>query len=183
VEYGFKVNFDKLYSERKEEQYEAFQNIMNLITHKVDWAYEVWDELVDNLTHHNNHERSRATQFLCGLAKSDPEKRILSDFEPIWNVTYDKKFVTARHTLQAIWQVGLAGEEQKEMLLKHLVSRFKNCSDEKNFTLIRFDIIQGLRDLYDEQKEEQIKEIAMGLIDEETDEKYQKKYAKVWKDI
>jgi hypothetical protein len=71
-----------------------------------------------------------ATQFLCRLAKSDPEKRMLEDFPAVWEVTKDKKFVTARHSLQSIWKVGLAGTEQKEMVLKSLVDRFINCVHE-----------------------------------------------------
>ena len=48
----------------------------------------------------------------------------------------------ARHTLQSIWKVGLAGTEQKEIVIKSLVDRYIHCVDEKNSTLIRFDIIQ-----------------------------------------
>ncbi len=62
-----------------------------------------------------NHRRSRGAQFLAGLAISDPEKRILTIFPTLWEVTKDPKFVTARHSLQAIWRVGLAGEEQKHL--------------------------------------------------------------------
>ncbi|WP_047985461.1 hypothetical protein [Ornithinibacillus californiensis] len=174
-------HFDHLHAEDKEKQYEAFHAIMKAMDQPVDWAYDVWDELVANLTHKSNHERSRAAQFLCGLAKSDPEKRMLADFNAVWKVTYDEKFVTARHTIQSIWKIGLAGEEQKALLLEHLVDRFKNGTSEKNYTLIRNDILQGLRNLYDEIKDEQIKEIALSLIEEVEDEKYKKKYEKIWK--
>lgn len=64
------------------------------------------------------------------------------------------KFVTARHSLQSIWKIGLAGNEQKELVVKSLADRFIHCVLEKNYTLIRFDIFQGLRNLYDEIKEE-----------------------------
>jgi hypothetical protein len=70
----------------------------------VDWAYDVWDQLIKDLIHPNNHQRSRVAQFLCSLAKSDPEKRMLEDFPAVWAVTKDKKFVTARHSLQSIWK-------------------------------------------------------------------------------
>ncbi|KGX91845.1 hypothetical protein N783_01060 [Pontibacillus marinus BH030004 = DSM 16465] len=83
--------------------------------------------------------------------------------------------------MQSIWKVGLAGHEQREMLLNHFIDRFKNGMDEKNYTLIRYDMIVGLRKLYDEVKDEQIKEIAMDLIEYEQDSKYQKKYMSAWK--
>ncbi|WP_249869625.1 hypothetical protein [Oceanobacillus saliphilus] len=174
-------DFDNLEVKDKNIQYEAYNHIMKEIDHKVEWAYEVWDELVKGLRSSDNHKRSRCAQFLAGLAKSDPDKRIMSDFPALWQVTKDEKFVTARHALQSIWKVGLAGDEQQEMVIQHVSDRFKNCQDEKNHTLIRFDIIQGLRNLYDATEKEEIKQVAHELIQIEQDPKYQKKYAKVWK--
>lgn len=173
--------FQNLQSKDKDLQYEAFNNIMAATRAKVDWAYDIWDQLKEDLTHSDNHRRARAAQFLCNLAISDHEKRMLEDFPAIWEVTKDKKFVTARHSLQSIWKVGLAGAEQKELVLKTLVDRFIHCIDEKNCTLIRFDIIQGLRNLYNENNDEEIKKIALDLIGKEEDAKYKNKYASVWK--
>ena len=173
--------FANLEAKDKDVQYEAFTTIIAVIKEEVDWAYEVWDQLRDWLTDSDNRRRSRAAQFLAGLAKSDPEKRILSDFPALWEVTKDPRFVTARHSLQSIWKVGLAGMEQKELVIQHLVDRFQNGADEKHYTLIRFDIIQGLKNLYDELKDEEIKKIAMDLIETEEDIKYRKKYRTVWK--
>ncbi|WP_010648727.1 hypothetical protein [Oceanobacillus massiliensis] len=175
--------FANLEAPDKQAQYEAFNQILAVIEHEVDWSYEVWDELIEGLTSADNHKRSRYAQFLSGLAKSDPEKRMLADFPKLWQVTKDDKFVTARHALQTIWKVGLAGEEQKEMVVGHLAERYKNCEDEKNTTLIRFDIIQALRNLYDVQADGSIKQLALDLIELEEDPKYQKKYAKVWKNV
>jgi hypothetical protein len=173
--------FENLHAEDKDKQYEAFNHIIAAINEKVDWSYEVWDQIKANLTHPDNHQRSRAAQFLCGLAKSDPEKRMLTDFPAVWEVTYDKKFVTARHTLQSLWKIGLAGKEQKEMVIKSLVDRFIKGVDEKNYTLIRFDMLQGMRNLYDAIKDEDLKRIALDLIEKVDDEKYKKKYAGVWR--
>jgi hypothetical protein len=173
--------FDNLNSPDKDLQYEAFNQIIAASEEKVDWANDVWDQLIQDLTHSNNHSRSRAAQFLCGLAKSDPENRMVDDFPKVWKVTFDEKFVTARHTLQSIWKIGLAGNEQKEMLIKNLIDRFLNSTQEKNYTLIRFDIIQGLRNLYDELQDEGIKLVALELIEKEENLKYKKKYAAVWK--
>lgn len=174
-------HFENLNSTDKNTQYEAYNQIIATTQQPVDWAYEIWDQLRDDLDDPDNHRRSRAAQFLSHLAISDSENRILQDFPAIWNVTYDKKFVTARHSLQSIWRIALAGSEQKELVVKHLVDRFHACEEEKNVTLIRSDILQALRHLHDEIKEDEIKKIAMELIETVTDSKYKKKYLAIWK--
>lgn len=179
---AMQINFGNLESEDKNLQYEAFMNIIEATKKEVDWTYEVWDELITGLTSPDNHKRSRYAQFLCNLAISDPEKRMLNDFPAVWEVTKDERTVTARHSLQAIWRIALAGKEQKDMVVNELVYRFETNEGEKNYTLVRFDIIQDLRKLYDEIKEEGIKDIALSLIEKEADSKYKKKYTKVWKD-
>ena len=173
--------FDDLEAPGRETQFEAYKNLLNVTKEEVDWAYEVWDKLVQDLKNRDNHSRSRAAQFLSYLAISDPEKRMLNDFYSLWEVTRDSKFVTARHRLQSIWRVGLAGHEQQELLMNHFTDRFRTCIEEKNYTLIRYDIIQGLRNLYDETKKVDIKQISLELIATEVDSKYQKKYVTVWR--
>ncbi|WP_337194022.1 hypothetical protein [Pontibacillus yanchengensis] len=143
----------------------------------------MWDSLLEDTTHKDNHRRAIATQLLCNLAKSDPENRMLEDFPVIVAVTKDDKFVTARHTLQSLWKVGGVSSGHQELVLKHLEERFKHCVDEKNYTFIRYDIIQGLRNLYDVVDEEEIKEKALKLIELEQDPKYYRnipKYGKVY---
>jgi hypothetical protein len=95
-------------------------------------------------------------------------------------VTKDERFVTARHCLQALWKIGLAGEKQRVRLLDGLDTRFRECAAEKNGTLIRYDIVQDMRHLYDQVKDERIREQALALIETEPDLKYRKKYAGVW---
>lgn len=63
-----------------------------------------------------------------------------------------------------------------------LADRFRDCRAEKNWSLIRFDIIQGLRNVYNEVKDEMIKRTALELVDAEEDIEYRKKYAGVWKE-
>jgi hypothetical protein len=48
---------------------------------------------------------------------------------------------------------------------------------------IRFDIIQGLQNLFDVQKDEEIKRTALDLIESEEDPKYKKKYASLWRKV
>src|SRR5690625_3044923 len=127
----------------KEERYEAYLYLLKVTESKVDWAYEVWDQLIEDLTHKDNHQRSRAAQYITRLAKSDPEERMPQDFPKIWKVTYDEKFVTARHTLQSLWHVGIAGAKQKDLVMSHLKDRFVNGIDEKHYTLIRSDVLKN----------------------------------------
>lgn len=173
--------FEDLQSKDRNSQYEAYTKILAETKEEVEWAYDVWEQLKEDLDHVDPHRRSRSAQFLAYLAISDPEERILTDFPKLWAVTKDEKFVTARHSLQAIWRVGLAGHEQKELVVSQLVDRFHNCIKEKNYTLIRYDIIQGLRYLYDNVNDTQIKQRALDLIETEEESKYRKKYTKLWK--
>jgi hypothetical protein len=174
-------SLDALQSEDKAVQNEAFNSVLALTDKPVDWAYEVWDEMVARLSHKDNHLRAISAQVLCNLAKSDPQKRILKDFPALLAVTKDERFVTARHCLQALWKIGLAGKQQEQILVAGLAARFNECITEKNCTLIRYDIIQDFRNLYDAAGNESLKETALGLIATEEDLKYRKKYASLWK--
>ena len=103
------------------------------------------------------------------------------DFPALMAVTKDERFVTARHCLQSIWKVGASGKEMQKTVVDAFEDRFRNCASEKNCTLIRYDIIVGLKNLYDQVKDEKIRETALELIETEEDLKYRKKYASVWK--
>lgn len=174
-------HLDNLLSEERELQNQAFFYMLEATEKPVDWAYEVWDQLVKGLSHKDNHVRAISAQILCNLAKSDPQNRMKKDFSTLMEVTKDGRFVTARHCLQSIWKVGASGKDMQEIVVDALADRFKNCAAEKNCTLIRYDIIQGLRNLYDEVKDETIREKALELIETEEDMKYKKKYLSVWR--
>src|SRR5512135_553691 len=107
-----------IYSTDRQLQGQAFTAVLAATNQPVDWAYEVWDELVAGLRHPDNHVRAISAQLLCNLAKSDPEKRTLKDFEALLNVTKDERFVTARHCLQSLWKVGVAGRDQQDLLVQ-----------------------------------------------------------------
>lgn len=173
-------HLENLRSEDRALQNEAFNFILKETEEPVDWAYEVWDSLVEGLRHKDNHVRAISAQILANLAKSDPENRMRKDFPALMTVTRDEKFVTARHALQSIWKVGRETQMQKTVV-EALADRFKDCITEKNSTLIRYDIIQDLRNLYAEAQDEEIKQKALKLIETEKDLKYRKKYAGVWK--
>lgn len=176
-----RTNLDNLRSEDKELQNKAFFYVLEATDKPVDWAYDVWDEMVETLSHKDNHQRAIAAQVLCNLAKSDPENRMLKDFDALLAVTKDKRFVTARHCMQAIWKVGAAGKNQQKKVVDGLEGRIEECITEKNGTLIRYDIIQGLRNLYEVGKDENVRQKALELIETEEDTKYRKKYAGLWR--
>ena len=105
---------NKLHAEDKGLQNKAFLYLLEETAKPVDWAYDVWDEMVATLKHKDN--RQRAIAVLCNLAKSDPNKRMLKDFSALLAATKDERFVTARHCMQSLWKVGLAGRDQRKKL-------------------------------------------------------------------
>jgi hypothetical protein len=174
-------HFDNIHSSNKEVQGASYSYLMQVTAMPVDWAYEVWEELVLALNHKSGRERSIAAQLLCNLAKSDPKNRVLRDFEAILSVTKDEKFVTARHTLQSIWRIGAVGVKHQAIVLNGLSSRFQECIAEKNCTLIRYDILQSMRRLFDVTKDKKIQRQALKLIESEDDVKYRRKYETLWR--
>jgi hypothetical protein len=133
------------------------------------------------LRHKDNHVRTIAGQLLCNLAKSDPELRILDDLPALLELTKDNRFATARHCLQALRKVGAAGEAQRAAYQGGMVQRFVRCDTAKNWSLIRFDVLQSMRNVYDVTGDDSIRTTAQELIDSEADVKYRKKYAGLWK--
>jgi len=173
--------FTDVHSQDRDRRYEAYQYLLKETQEPVGWAYEVWEELLTLLSQGDNHERSIAAQLLSNLAKSDPERRIVRDIDKLILVTKDERFVTARHTLQSLWKIGVVDLVLQELVCQKLEARFKECASEKNATLIRYDIIVNFNKMYQQFQDETVKQRAMMLIGLEADPKYQKKYSAVWK--
>ncbi len=178
---AIRLAIQNIHSTDRELKNQAFAALLSATDQPVEWAYEAWDGLLHDLKDPENHVRAIAAQVLSNLAKSDPEGRMLKDFEALLAVTRDERFVTARHCMQSLWKVGVANQPQRERYLQGLESRFHECSAEKNCTLIRYDILQSFRNVYDMVKDEKIKEKALELIGIELDAKYRKKYATLWR--
>ena len=81
------TNLEDLWSTDRDLQNRAFTFILEVTDGPVDWAYEAWDELLENLGHKDNHNRAIAAQVLCNLARSDPQNRMLKDFDALLAVT------------------------------------------------------------------------------------------------
>ena len=178
-----RMHLDNIHSEDGQTQFKAYDYLMKETEKPVDWAYEAWDEIVAGLTDKDNHVRAICGQLLSNLARSDPKGRIFKDFDKLLSVTRDERFVTARHTMQNIWKVGLGGKKHQQLVVQGLEKRFKECVKEKNCTLIRYDITVALRKLYDATTSSEIKEKSLELIELEKDAKYKKKYMTVWKKL
>lgn len=176
-----RTHLDNIRSEDGQLQNKAYRALMEKTEKPVDWAYEAWAELIEGLTHKDNRVRAICGQLLGNLGKSDPKGRMFKDFDKLLNVTKDEKFVAARHTMQNIWKVGLGGKNAQQLVVKGLEKRYRECVKEKNGSLIRYDILVGLRNLYEATTSSEIKEKALELIETEKDVKYKKKYATVWK--
>lgn len=170
-----------LQSQDKKAQDRAFNTLMQATHDPVDWAYALWDDLVRLLSRGDNRQRAIASQVLCNLAKSDAEERMLTDFDALLAVTRDEKFVTARHCLQSLWKVGISGDRQRARVLAGLEQRYRACVSEKNSTLIRYDILQNFKHIFEHSQDASVKAKALELINEEADPKYRKKYASIWK--
>ena len=106
---------------------------------------------------------------------------MITDFQYLILLTKDDRFVTARHTLKSLWKIGTIDAKHTTLVLNGLEERYKECISEKNCTLIRADIIENLKNMYDLLNEELIRSKAYELIDMETDDRYKKKYLSIWR--
>ena len=169
-------------SRDKEAQGAAFQVLMRETERPVLWAGSVWEDLLAALGHRDNRTRAIAGQVLCNLAKSDTGLRLDHDIDKIYAATLDERFVTARHVLLALWKAGVHDAKVRGDLVKRLAERFQACLEEKNGTLIRYDILCTLRSLFDATGDRDVKNAALALIPLELDAKYRKKYAGAWRE-
>jgi hypothetical protein len=177
----WRASMDSLKSDDKSSQDRAFESLSAMTEAPVDWAYDVWDELLGLIAKGDNRQRAIAGQVLCNLAKSDPKERMVKDTAALLALTRDERFVTARHCLLSLWKIAIVGARQRMAVVDGLVKRFKECGAEKNGTLIRYDIQCTLRRVYDAEPDEKLRATAEGLIALEEDAKYRKKYATAWR--
>jgi hypothetical protein len=167
---------DNLESTDNKIRLNALQTALKLTEDKVDWVYDVWDKLVGKLDHENSYQRSIAIMLLCNLAKSDTENRLDASLGLLLAHTRDKKFITSRQCIQNVWKVAAASTSRREKVLDHLEERFRECVDEKHYNLIRQDVIQSIKSLYDQERDDTLLARAQALTMAEHEEKYRKKY-------
>lgn len=181
--------FDDRTSGDADRAYRAFVQLMAEAEAGASWAYEVWDDLVVGLASADNHQRAFSVQLLARLALSDPEQRMLKDFEAVARTMRDERFVTARHTVQSIWRVALAGTAQRDLALDALEAWFHGCVSHKNAALIRTDLITSLGQLAqalsandsDPAGRAAVQCLADALIAGEAEDKAKKKQLAAWR--
>lgn len=155
---------------------DALKTVLKLANQKVDWIYEVWDDLFEMLEHENSFRRSTAIKVICSLAKSDDEDRLSRSLDLLLAHTKDEKFITSRQCLQETWKVALTGGQKRKRILAHLEKRFRECTNEKHYNLLRTDILTSIKSMFDEDKDEKLLVMARALIAEEKEDKYRRKY-------
>ncbi len=173
--------FEDRESPDRDVAYQALRELFEMTNEPVEWAYEFWDQLLSDLTHRAGNKRAFAAQMLARLAISDPEGRMLKDFRKVAAVMKDEKTVTARHTLQSLWRVGLAGPKQKAIVLEAFEERFRECAQEKNGTLVRTDVVTALGRFSTAAGDDTIEARVNALIEAEPDEKQRKKQRAAWR--
>lgn len=174
---SIKAVFDKLDSVDDTIRLEALSNILTITGNKVDWVYEVWDDLLAKLDHENSYQRTIAIKVLCSLAKSDHEHRLNCSIDRLLAHTSDAKFITSRLTLQALWQVAVDNPSLRKTVLDHLEIRYRECLPEKHYNLLRQDALQSMLKISEADKDETLLEKVRQLITEEPDAKYRKQYS------
>jgi hypothetical protein len=176
-----KESFDNLASTDDTIRMSALQAIIELTEDKVDWVYEVWDDLIQRLNHPNSYQRIIAILVLCNLAKSDTQHRLDNSLDHLLAHTKDDKFVTSRKCLQIVWKLAAASPQNQAKVLDHLEKRFRECEPENHSNLLRQDILQSVRCLYDQEKDEGLLIRAGEWLLDEKEEKYRKQYAAILK--
>ncbi len=155
---------------------DALQATLKLTESKVDWAYEIWDLLLEKLEHENSYQRSIGIMLLCNLAKSDVENRLADSLDRLLVHTRDEKFITSRQCIQNVWKIAAANKSNREKVLKHLEKRFVECASEKHSNLLRQDIIQSTLALQKAEKDDALLIRVRALIAKEQEPKYRKQY-------
>ena len=173
--------FKNLRSIDDEIRYPAFQQAYALTEQKVDWTYEVWEQLLDMLASDNSYQRSIALRLLCNLSRSDSEKRLTTLLPQILAHTKDEKFITSRQTLQEAWKIAWFLPETSAAVEAHLQQRFLECGEEKHANLLRQDALQSLLTLAELKHDEGLMKATQALIESDPEEKNRKAYRALMK--
>jgi len=141
----------------------------------VDWAYEIWDDLISRLQDPNSYQRTIALMLLCNLVKSDPQCRTRQILPEILSHTKDEKFITSRQCIQTVWKIAVYQPALRDEVVHHLSKRFKESANEKHANLLRLDMIQSLRKI---DRGGDLLNLIESLTTSETEEKYRALYRK-----
>lgn len=172
---------ERLASGDRERHGEDYALTLEATARPVAWADAAWARLLPLLSHADNRVRSIAGQTLCRLAPGADKVAVSHDLHRLVAATKDERFVTARHILASLWQVGLADRAVRRDLLDALMQRAGATAAEKNGALVRCDISICLRRLFDETGDEAVRNAALSLIEREPDDKNAQKMRRQWR--
>jgi len=174
---------DRLASGDRGTQGDDYALLQQATAEPVRWADAAWPLIEPLLRNRDNRVRSIAGQTLSRMAPGASHDTVLGGLPSLIAVTRDERFVTARHVLGSLWQVGLANREVRAVLLDKLIERCRSAVDEKNAALVRHDIVCCLRRLFDETGDAQVKAGADELITQEPDERNARKMRAAWSGV
>lgn len=172
---------ERLASGDRERHGEDYALMLEATARPVAWADAVWARLLPLLGHADNRVRSITGQTLCRLAQGADQAAVSRDLRWLVAATQDERFVTARHILASLWQVGLGDRAVRRDLLDALLHRASATAAEKNGALVRCDISICLRRLFDQTGDEAVRNAALSLIEREPDDKNAGKMRRQWR--
>ena len=123
-------HIQNILSKRKEASYDSFISLLDETKKKVSWSYRHWDVLENLLVKGDDHQRSVAAQLLANLAKSDPDQRMVNTLPKLIEETKDQRFVSAHHTIQCLWKIGIINKQLEQLLLDGLFGRYYDSEKE-----------------------------------------------------
>lgn len=157
----------------------AFVLLLEKMEKRVDFACEIWDLLLEDLSSFDVQRRARAGQMLSYLAISDSDERMLEDFYKIWTLTYDQNYTIASQVLQSTWRIGLCGGKQQNLLIEAYKMRFEEALKKGSTNeWIRYTLIENLWKLYTINQDELVRVLVKRFVKMELQSKSENKFAK-----
>ena len=97
------------------------------------WAAEVWPRLEALMTEKDNHLRAIGGQAVAALARQVPADRERATLPGLILLTFDARFVTARHVIQRLWKLGLHPDPAFRREVRMAMSQlWRDAAGEKN---------------------------------------------------
>jgi hypothetical protein len=158
-------------------RYEALKALLEITERPVEWYGRYREVLEAKLVHPNSYQRSIGVMLLCNLAKNDTGGGFLETLGKMLPLVRDEKFITRRQCIQNLWKAAVVNPEYGRLVVERLESEFDACAGEKNYSLLRQDILSSLAALANAAGNEELRKKIAGMIGREEDEKNRKKYA------
>lgn len=161
-------------------RYSALQTLLKLTENKVEWVYDQWYELSDNLESDNSYQRSIGFMLLANLSKSDFDNRMGEIVKKLIQLFDDEKFLTSRQCIQNVWKIAICNTSYKHLVINELrKTYYENVHINRHGNLIKQDVIFSLNKIYQSDNDNNIWLIINELIDAESDAKFVKALRKV----